>query len=200
MADGSSFYRASTLSGALRQGEVLSNVIETSILPGFDIEQELVRTVTKKHKLAIIVSQDCDLETDHLMQDKIRKATEKNQDAERYRGKCLTNVLFCELKPAAEAMKEVEDSWDRVSKNNDFRYHYLQGVGENEDSVSEGLEAQIVIFKRTFAVSMQDLLIRIENSETQRRVFMDSPYFEHVSDRFAHYLARVGLPCNHRVG
>ena len=192
-----SFYTPSVPGEALRQGELLSFVVETNIKPGFQYrDSPAVEFDSIEHELAIVLSQDCDLSTDHLMRTLIKNA-EEGQDTSKFEAKKLSRALLCEVDLASTVKTNDSGSWDRISKNNDPRFHFLQKCAQDEDAQREGLDSLIVNFKQPFTVTIDDLLMRILQGETKRRFCMQSPYFEHVSDRFAHYLARVGLPNDH---
>lgn len=201
----SPFYRPSELSGPLRQGEILTNVVQMTLAPGFQLSDEDATIKPFVYPMAIIVSQDCDLDVDLLSRRTIENEAEKRDDKEfidYWQSKQLSQVLFCTVYTKAQGKaaikKEDGNSWDRLKKNDDFRFHYLQKSAKEEDLQEEGLTPLVVSFKNHFTVRMDDLLARISSGETKRRFYMESPYFEHVSDRFSYYIARVGLPRNHK--
>ncbi|MBN2496532.1 MAG: hypothetical protein JXR96_18205 [Deltaproteobacteria bacterium] len=77
--------------------------------------------------------------------------------------------------------------WKAVKKNQDPRYQYLGAI--------PGLPTKMVVdFKDFFMVPCELIYREIENGSVTRAVEMNSPYKEHVLQRFAWYLMRVGLP------
>lgn len=200
MEQGTPIY-LSSIEGPLRQGEILSNVMLLSPEPGTPLSsQEAIKTIVTTHEFAIILSQDCDLDQDYRRREKIATEDNNSPEAETLRNKLLGHVLLCGVELAAnQKASNTEGStiWKRIVKNNDFRFHYLQEIESSSDSLEKGIGAVIVSFHRYFTVPTEDLLARIKTSETRRRSFMTSPYFEHLSDRFSHYLARIGLPKDH---
>lgn len=189
-------------SGSLRQGEILTNVVQVLVVPGSDItDKTSVQIDIMKFPLAIVISQDCDLSSDYLNRQRLA-LEEDTAKQSKIRHKLLPNVLLCELENAyiqKDNFLNEPTLWERIVKNDDFRYHLLQKITKEEDRLQEGFDPLIVAFRRYFTVPTEDLLKRIESAETNRRCYMQSPYFEHVSDRFTHYTGRVGLPNDHDI-
>jgi hypothetical protein len=191
----------SSIEGPLRQGEILSNVMLLSPEPGTPLSsQGNIKTIVTTHEFAIILSQDCDLDQDYRRREKIATEDDDSSKAQALRKKLLGHVLLCGVELASRQKASNEEGrtiWERIVKNNDFRFHYLQEIESSSDTLEKGIGAVIVSFHRYFTVPTEDLLARIKSSETRRRSFMTSPYFEHLSDRFSHYQARVALPKDH---
>jgi hypothetical protein len=180
-------YQPSVPSGALRQGEILTNLVQVCLQPdtlfsGAPVLDPMI------HPFAIVMSQDCDLDQDF----KARQGQGSDE-------KKLPNVLFCEV-ITAEQLRGFEGInstiWARVKINKDERYQFLQRVASAEDSLGEGLPELGIDFKRCFTLPTNEVYLRIE-VDTNRRCRLVSPFLEHFCARFAHYLCRVALPQEH---
>jgi hypothetical protein len=178
----------------LRQGEILATVVRTRVDPTTIGTGELAYGEVE-HRLAVILTQDCDLEQDH----KVRFPGPQEES-----DKLIPSVLFGELMTAGELFAPTiarhgrkSKVWDRIQQNNDPRYHFLQKVEPGCDRLNEGLPELAIDFKRFFTVPTDEVYRRIEIGEARRRCLLTSPYLEHLSCRFAFYLSRVGLPTDH---
>jgi hypothetical protein len=180
-------YRASDPSGCLRQGEIISDLVRARLHLGsiggdpivdFDIQP-----------FAVLITQDCDLEQDH-----------------RYRGqgiendKILPGLLFCEVFSAEELFGRLDRNrklWERIPRNKDERFHFLQKVEPACDAIQTGLPEFGIDFKRYFTIPTAEVYRRIELGEAKRRCVLQPQYLEHLSSRFAYFLSRVALPLDH---
>ncbi|MBA3284479.1 MAG: hypothetical protein H0U27_05390 [Nitrosopumilus sp.] len=174
--------------GKLRQGEILSNIIQVKI------KVESLRTGNIEatqilHPFAVVISQDCDCEQDfncrknNVISDKI-----------------LPSILFCEVMTAEElrGYKDIKsDIWKQVKINKNERYQFLEKVPTEDDILGEGLPELGLDFKRYFTVPTDEVYYRIETGEVKRRCRLISPYMEHLSARFSHFLHRIALPNDH---
>lgn len=184
-------YRAAPLGTGhvFRQGEILSTVVQTRLdLPTLNTPDE--GYVRVRHPLAVILTQDCDLEQDF-------KARQGHVAAD----KQIPSLLFCEVATAEDLYGFIKQTnkklWDRIRINKDERYHFLQKVEPGDDALEQGLPEMGIDFKRYFTIPTDELYRRVELSEAQRRCILQSPYLEHLSSRFAYYLGRVALPLDH---
>jgi hypothetical protein len=160
-------------SAELCQGEILSDLVQTHLEIACVGITGPIRVSQKHHPFAIIMSQGCDLDLDF----KARSGQVKED-------KLLPNVLFCEVFTAAVLKGSGgmnSQIWGRVQRNKDERYQFLQKVEPIYDAVDLGLPEIGIDFKRT----------------ARRRCRLLSPFLEHLSTRFAHYLCRVALPFEH---
>ena len=185
-----------TVAGAdcpLRQSELLSNVVYgrqrlESIGTGNPVVDQIVI------ERALVISQDCDLDQDHRVR---FPPSDKPSD------KLIPSVLLSQVFTAESLFGDIKsryggsNAWKRVQQNNDPRFHYLQAVTPGCDRLNDGIPELVIDFKRYFAIPTDELYFRIESGETLRRCVLLSPYLEHLSCRFAHYLGRVGLPTDH---
>lgn len=184
-------FTPSTPGAALRQGELISNIVQaTQTLATIGGDAATLTEI--RHPLAIVLTQDCDLENDF--------AARGGADA---KPPPLPNILFCEV-TTADALKGAlppgKDIWKRITQNKDERYHCLELVPPDQDATAEGLAASGIDFKRYFTVPAAEVYRRIELGEAVRRCRLTSPYAEHLSSRFAFFQLRVALPENHDVG
>lgn len=141
----------------------------------------------------IVLSQDCDLESDY------RNRSQEDIEGKK-KDKYLQSILIC---PAyfAEALKEGShlsgpgleikmeyhnhDRWNVIMGNKNERYHFLDA----------DLELQIpnlaIDFKHYFTIP-RDLLYELR--KRQYLASVEELHREAVSQRFAYYLSRIGLP------
>jgi hypothetical protein len=172
--------------GALRQGEIISNLVQPRLKIETLFTDEPV-IAFEEHPLAIVITQDCDLDQDYRS---------------RYGGgsqdKLIPSVLFCQMISAQDLKGRGLDrrTWDRVIINKDERYHFFQKVESEQDALGNGLPELGVDFKRYFTLPTEEVYKRID-SEANRRCYLYSPYLEHFSTRFAYYQFRIALPQDH---
>jgi hypothetical protein len=187
LADAPQLYARSGIA-ELGQGEILSDLVQTQI----EIESvgatDGIRVYQKQHPYAIILSQDCDLDLDFKT-----RAGQAKED------KLLPNVFFCEV-VTAEELKGVggmnSSIWGHVKRNKDERYQFLQRVELADDGADAGLPEMGVDFKRYFTIPTGEVYAQLKK-HARRRCRLRSPYLEHFSTRFAHYLCRIALPLDH---
>lgn len=192
MPEGEAIYLPSPSEGPLRQGEIISGLVQAR-LAIHSVESgtpPLVELVT--HPFAVIVSQDCDLEQDY-------KARNGLHDVKP--DKILPSVLFCEVTTAEDICNTggVTGHKDRslFSKNKLERYQYLQKIDPTEDGCREGLPELGIDFKKYFTIPADEVYKRITTT-AKRRCFMKSPYLEHLSSRFCYFQMRIALPEEHK--
>ena len=183
------------IGSALRQGEILSDVVELKVAPeticnvdadsDFDFEPV-------SHPFAIVVSQDCDLEQGYnfTIHDKGNLRHE------------LPSILFCQAQDV-DKFRVSEDfralfksnTFKNDFKNNDvFRYHFIQEIPIEFDARNEGLPELGLDFKRYFSIGVAEVYRRIELGHTHRRTVLKSPYRDHFSRRFFNFNSRIALP------
>ena len=183
------------IGNALRQGEILSNVIELQVDPQTIENVDAVSTYDLepvKHPYAVIVSQDCDLEQGYNF-------TISNRGNRRHE---LPSILFCHAEDVDEFRKShlyrslfEEGPFRRDFRNNDvFRYHFIQAVPSELESCDCGVPELGIDFKRYFTMPTAEIYHRIDLGHTQRRTVLQSPYREHFCDRFFNFNNRIALP------
>lgn len=169
----------------LRQCEILSDLYVSrlaleSVAPG-----SATQVVPIHHPFAIILSQDCDLDIDY----KARFGDSVIED------KLLPSVLFCEVTTADNLRSGNginSELWRRIVKNNDERYQYLRSITAEQDALTQGLPALGADFKRYFTVPTDEVYEQLKH-RAKRRCLMESPYLEHLSNRFCHFQMRVAV-------
>lgn len=180
----------------LRQGELLAGLAEpviSELAPTDDVPIQWLH-----HPLAILMTQDCDLDQDH--------AQRSGGVTESYR--ILRRVLLCEVSSATEvrnvqrkpspSMPEMTSTiWGPLSKNLDDRFHFLEAVPATADMLGTGLDEQVVHFRRVFTVDLAALYAFVRRQPTTRRCRLRTPYAEHLAHRFSFYCSRVALPQPH---
>ena len=182
------------LSGALRQGEILTNVVELQIkletITSIEAEADYSAKPVK-HPFAIVVSQDCDLEQDFNF---------RFNDVGNVRHE-LPSILFCQVMEAKQFIKGPHNHLFNSStfkgnfeKNIDFRFHFLQEVPAEFDLFRDGVPELAMEFKRCFSMPTAEVYHRIKLSQTERRFHLLSPYREHFCDRFHNFNNRIALP------
>jgi hypothetical protein len=185
-------YVASPAQGELRQGEIISNLIQARLdfaTVGLSSPPK-IDLVT--HQFAVVVSQDCDLLLDYNVRNGIGDVKPD---------KLLPSILFCEVATAEEMCRAENgiNGRDRqlFGKNKLERFHFLQKVEREKDGMGEGLPELGIDFKRYFSIPTDEVYKRV-TLEAKRRCYMSSPYLEHLSNRFAHFQQRIALPEDHR--
>lgn len=151
-------FAPSPASGALRQGEILSDVVQVHISrDSVSPEAEEIALQEKIHPQAIILTQDCDLDWDF-------KARDQGEEGNKLQLKLVPNILLCEMIPADTLRGQMRDAgvggsdlWKRIVGNRDERYHKFPLLPPEADSSSEGLPELVVDFKRVFTVPTDEL-------------------------------------------
>lgn len=190
MGDEGKLY-APSQGGPLRQGEILSDLIETRMVSVSKDQAPQVDLVT--HPFALILSQDCDLDLDFQARNSPEAVSHPDD-------KLLPSVLLCQATSATELRSHLSDSqiWKQITQNKNERYQYLRGVPAEMDALGTGTPDLGADFKRYFAVSTEHIYLQVQGP-ARRRSRLQSPYVEHLSSRFAYYLSRVALPEEHFV-
>ncbi len=186
MSQGIGIYRPSPVNGPLLQGEILSGILQP-ILTIPENSAEAQEFEVKDHPWVIVISQDCDLDQDH------KKGL----------GSSLPNILLSEVSSAEAANQLIKSQggpgaqrWDRIKKNNEPRYHFLEKSQPEDDTERLGLEEFVIDFKRYFTLPSKELYAQLER-QGKRRCVLNSPYLEHLAHRFHSYHSRVALDADH---
>ncbi|MFA0846442.1 MAG: hypothetical protein ACC614_02600 [Methanobacterium formicicum] len=139
----------------------------------------------------IILTQDCDLERDHVNRN-TPKEMQKTQD------KYLQSILVCSgyyaeqfrngehLNKLGLTMEyQNKNKWKTIIQNDNPRYHFLGECPKYQ------IPDLVIDFKHYYTVPIEILNTEINNHYvgTINELFRES-----LSQRFAHYLSRVGLP------
>lgn len=137
-----------------------------------------------------VLTQDCDLEQDFNNRSDLQLP---NDD------KYLQSILVCpayigQLFRAGDHLKDVNlrmqsftnDPWRKLTSNNLYRYHYLSALPEL------GIPDLVLDFKHYFTVPRDTLYLARANKSYVGTI--SELFREDLSQRFAAYLSRIGLP------
>lgn len=183
-------YARSADNDRLWQGEVLSGLIV--LRPRLETIAPDIQTVLDEvtHPYAIVLTQDCDLESDY------------GRDASRRHGVSLPSIILCEATPISAlrgACPPGKDIWKRISQNKDERYHCLEMIPPDLDAAGQGVAPLGIDFKRYFTMPTAEVYRRIELGQAKRRARLITPYAEQLSCRCFHFQCRIALPEDHDV-
>ena len=153
----------------IQQGDLIPDCPIIIPPPKIEVDKELDIQVELMN--AIVLSQTCDL----------------------IHGK-VDIVLMCplySLKSFVESLKDkqnIKDTVENLRKGFLYSYHLLN----NSEIIEELKDYQVVDFKNVYGVKFELLKGIIQERETRFRLL--PPYREHLSQAFARYFMRVGLP------
>ncbi len=172
----------------LCQGDILRDVrlLEPTTSPG----SEEIDVAKRDLPYVVVMTQDCDLE-----QDQDNRSNEKKQDDDKY----LQAVLLC---PAYQSLKvktgthlealglkmqqiKISRDWDLLKQNSLPRYHFLP----EEPGIQ--LPELILDFKHFFTSPRAFMYMRYK---THYVTTLGPLFRESLSQRFAYFLSRIGLP------
>jgi len=122
-------YAISEVARELRQSEIITDLSQ------FTYDPTTRNAVETKVPYSIVLAQDCDLLRDF-------EASANGKPL------CLNGVLVYELEPSERAKQQLQRgvSWQRVTQNNDERFHCLPDVPATADACQEGLPSLILGF------------------------------------------------------
>lgn len=186
-------YRRVLAGERLYQGEILEKVLEWTPKYG-DSPDLVIGLEPRRHKLVVVVTQDCDLEQDW----RTRTAEPKTDSG-------LPCVLLCPAWPAEElraAQGLSNDLWKPARSNKNERFQYLSEVAKATDNLDVGHPAMLIDFKSTFTLRTIELyrqLRSIEADAPRRRFRLETPWAEQLQLRFACYQSRIALPRDHFI-
>lgn len=184
--------------GPLRQGEIISGVVQTFLDPESIFTDEGFRFVTTSHPFSIVITQDCDLDWDY----KFRNPDEFPEHTVS-EDKAIHNLLLCmaftaeEIRNDRKARAINSDLWKLIRQNKIERYQFLEQVSPTDDAKGDGLPELTVDFKHYFSIRADELYLRIKSNEAMRRCKLKTPYMEHFIKRLYFYQGRVALPREH---
>ncbi len=191
----SSYYSRPKEGEQLHQGELLRQVWEW--VARYDNEGEVIGAEPRVHKLAVIATQECDLEQDFQ-----ERENDPMVETE------LRSILLCRAAPAEgpqglrEQHKLTSRFWELVRSNRAERYQYLAEVPVEADAAEKGHKPILVDFKSYFTVRTLELYRQIRATDEDSAALLtvlNVPWREHLQQRFVSYQARVGLPLDHFI-
>lgn len=180
-------YQASGKDSSLRQGEIVTGVVQFNPVINKIPEalQELPFTPII-HPYAIVITQDCDLDWDC-------KARGTNNNP----AKLLNSIVLCEI-GTAESIRSTDGmnrkEWDLVVAHRHEKLYFFEKIPPECDVEQEGLPELTADFKRVFGIDAATLYRQIELGMVKRRAILASPYLEHFSRRYHSFHGRVALP------
>lgn len=180
-------YQASDKGSSLRQGEIVTGVVQYNPVIDEILEesQELPFTPII-HPYAIVITQDCDLDWDY-------KARGTNNNP----AKLLNSVVLCEI-GTAESIRSTDGmnrkEWELVVSHRHERFYFFEKIPPECELEQEGLPELTADFKRIFGIDAATLYRQIELGMVKRRAILASPYLEHFSRRYHSFHGRVALP------
>lgn len=172
MTFNSNWYEQLEKEKPLQQGEIVRDL--PILMTPKKIEQEengkfkVIPNITKKN--VIILSQSCDLE-----QDKI---------------KIITLCSFLLLKELEKDNKQLQDNSGKENLRRGY-FPYLHLLDKVDDTISNN-DFIVVNFRNIYTTNNEYLKDFVKNQS--ERISLKSPYIEHLSQSFARFFMRVGLP------
>jgi hypothetical protein len=168
-----------------------TRVCQGDILRDFTYEQAYNKNIFSfKLPYLIVLTQDCDLQQDY---------NNHNDNSNNIQDKFLQSVLVCPAYHAEKLrdgthLKELNlnmesfnsERWSIVKKNQNPRYHFL--VGQDNPYQVPNL---VIDFKHYYTIQRNIIYNELGNHylATLNVLFRES-----LSQRFAYYLSRIGLP------
>jgi hypothetical protein len=184
-------YQPSTKDGSLRQGEILTNVVQYNpVANELSLEAQELSFEPVVHPYAIIVTQDCDLDWDYRAR----------QSSNIQSSKLLNSVILCEIATARE-VRDIADKntmnsgeWKLVQSHRHERFYFFETIPVECELEQVGLPELTADFKKVFGIDAATLYRQISLKITKRRAVLSNPYLEHFSRRYHSFHGRVGLP------
>jgi hypothetical protein len=182
-----SIYQASDKDSSLRQGEVLTGVVQYNpIISELSEESQELPFTPIVHPYAIVITQDCDLDWDY-------RARRANGNP----AKLLNSIVLCEV-DTAKSIRSTEGvnrkAWELVVAHRHERFYFFEKIPPEYELEQEGLPELTADFKRVFAIDSETLYCQIELGIVKRRALLASPYLDHFSQRYHSFHGRVALP------
>lgn len=173
----------------LRQCEIIENLLEIFPIRSEDAvlrdDSSAPPVVRRMHPRAVIVTQDCDLNWDW----------QTKQEEAPNPGKLLNHIQFCPLYQHDEIRWDRgfnSKLWERVTSNQDERYHqFLEAsVGEDDRSTLPILYAD---FKNVFSLACDFVYWQVSSGFAVRRALINNRYGLDFIHRLFSYLSRVAV-------
>jgi len=173
------------------QGDIYRNVLTPySAMPvNGESDQELEITEIE-YTYAVVLSQECDLEQDFTNREKVQEKQDKFLPSILFAPAYLSEMLRegTHLGKIGQKMESLNSArWKIVEKNDNLRYHFLK------KKPNFGVPDLVIDFKHYFTISRDFFYHRILNDH-HYVASLDFLFREDLSNRFSHYLSRIGLP------
>lgn len=175
--------------GRVAQGDVIRDV---DFIERVSEQRGVLEVSRVRFPAVLVLTQDCDLEQDHSLRRQFKDR--KSED------KLLLSVLVAplynvehvytgqhlsELDQRMQQINRTATPGNNLRRNETPRYHYLEFPAEVP------LAASVVDFKHYFSVEVNELRRRKSRDFVCQLADL---YREDVSQRFASFLGRIGLP------
>lgn len=179
------FVKASPKS-RLNQGDILKD-LSIIFQSGFDKKNNEAILSEVILSYSVVISQECDLEHDYNN----KTSSKENQD------KFLPNILILPLYLANQfrdgthrgeqikGMKWNSSLWGNIIQNNNSRFHFIKANEQFQ------VPDSIMDFKHLYTVNRD---VVYENLNNVYLVSIGEIFRENISQRYTHYLSRIGLP------
>ena len=167
------------------QGDILRDY---EYLEGVSIKEDEIKIEKRLIPYLIVLTQDCDLENDY------DNHTNGNNDNDKF----LFSILVCpgytaidlkdglHLEKLKLKMQHIDSKrWKIVQNNQNPRYHFLKG------ELIYQIPNIVIDFKHYYTIPRDDLY---KNYKNHCIGSINELFRESLSQRFAYYLSRVGLP------
>jgi hypothetical protein len=187
------------MSGALRQGEILSDIwIHRPLHPPIEkTEGSPIDIRSYHHPLMVVMSPDCDLDHDFPVRFPDLQAQEQYQSVTEDESlpAIIPQVLLGDLYKEDEIRSRIQgaDIWRRIKQNQDERYHCFESASIGNPSRGE-LPALYLDFKKSLSLPTPSLYDGLRVNGVQRIALIPPIYIHHLIHRFYGFLSRVGLP------
>jgi hypothetical protein len=180
-------YLASDKESSLRQGEILTGVVQYNpVIDEIPKEFQELSFTPIIHPYAIVITQDCDLDWDY-------KARVTNNNPAKF----LNSIVLCEI-GTAESIRSTDGinrkEWELVIAHRHERFYFFEKIPPKCEVEQEGLPELTADFKKVFGIDAATLYRQIELGIVKRRAVLASPYLEHFSRRYHSFHGRVALP------
>jgi hypothetical protein len=191
-------YTQSSVNGALRQGEVLSNIVEYRIVEPVPPDQSGLKAQTIAHPLAIVLSAECDLYWDY----RERVGNNDGFPAERStvdegRNAILPYALLFSLYPPEAVKVRIQETklWKLAQNNQNERYHFVPDPRDIFFPGEQDNRSRLAIdFKKAMMMPITNIYYGISLGLTKRLAVMPAIYVHDLMHRCYAFLSRVGLP------
>jgi len=189
--------------GRIFQGDILRDFE----YPGWNLPRDSEDTkgelIELKIPYIVILTQDCDLESDSRNHDDFLgndcTSNEPQEENKISHDKFLHSILVCPAYPAKQLKKgshlnglglrmqkiNSNTQWNNIKNNQNPRYHFLK------KDIELQIPELIIDFKHYYTIPRDILYVEIEKHYLGS---ISELFREFLSQRFAFYLSRIGLP------
>ncbi len=192
----------------LLQGEILGNVWEhRPIYPSIEppIEKantqpsEYIKLHSIRHEFVIVMNPVCDLNQDFVRSrfpEGQFTEQSKDPDGSEFQQHLIPYLLLGDMYTDSIVIRKRffnRALWDRVEKNLDERYHYLEPASVGEPVIT-GLPGLYLDFKKVTGIPSVSVYEGIRQGKIERIAVLPPIYVHNLIHRFYSFLSRVGIP------